>query len=124
MELNLGERKKEENTVLLAAQTKQSCRNTSYIPGITMHHCPKEEKLQQEWVRFFRRRRPNYKGQSKYAALCSLHFNESSFSRLIVAGTKVSCRRNLIPGAVPTRDSVTLYLLPKLSQRDKRQVTT
>ena len=29
-----------------------------------------------------------------------------------------------MPGAVPTRDSVNLYLLPKLSQRDKRQVTT
>jgi len=89
-----------------------------------MHQFPQDEKLQQEWVRFFRRHRPNYKAQSKYAALCSLHFDEFSLSRPIIAGTKVLCRRNLIPGAVPPRDSVNLYSPPKLSQFDKRQVTT
>ena len=87
-----------------------------------MHQCPKDENYDKGQV--CRRHRPHYKAQSKYAALCSLLFDESSFSRRIIAGTKVRCRRNLMPGAVPTRDSINLYLLPKLSQRDKRQVTT
>ena len=35
--------------------------------------------------------------------LCSSYFDESSFSRPIIAGTNLRCRRNLIPGAVPTK---------------------
>ena len=90
-----------------------------------MHQFPKDDQLRQEWVRFVRQHRPNYNAQSKYAALYSIHhFDESSFSRPIIDGTKVRCRINLIPGAAPTRDSVNLYSPPKLSQRDKRQVTT
>ena len=88
-----------------------------------MHQFPKDKKLRQEWARFVRRHRPNYKAQSRYAAL-SIHFDESSFTRLIIARKNVRWRRNLIPGAVPTRDSVNLYSPPNLSQRDKRQITT
>ena len=119
-----GRRKKRGRYCVAGGPNQQSCRNTSYTPGITMHQFPKDEKLRQEWVRFVRRHRPNYKAQSKYAALCSIHFDDSSFSRPILADTNVRWRRNLIPGAVSTRDSVNRYSPPKLSQRDKRQVTT
>ena len=119
------ERKRKGGRYCVAGDpNQQSCRNTSYTSSITMHQFPTDKKLRQEWASFVRRPRPNYKAQCRYAALSSIHFHESSFTRLIIACKNVRWRRNLIPGAVPTRDSVNLYSLPKLSQRDKRQVTT
>ena len=119
-----GRKKKGGRYCVAGGQNQQSCRNTSYTSGIKMHHFPKDEKLLQEWVSFVRLHRPNYKAQSRYAALCSIQFDESSFTRPTIAGTNVHWRRNLIPGAVPTRDSVNISSPPKLSQRDKRQVIT
>ena len=118
-----GRKKNGGRYCVAGSPSQQSCRNNSYTSGITMHQFPKDKKLRQEWARFVRRHRPNYKAQSRYAAL-SIHFDESSFTRLIIARKNVRWRRNLIPGAVPTRDSINLYSPPNLSQRDKRQVTT
>ena len=121
--VELEPKKKGGRYCVAGGPNKQSCKNTSYTPGITMHQFPKDGKVRQEWVRFVRRHRPNYTATSKYAALCSTHFEESSFLRPSIAGTNIRWRRNLIPGAVPTRDAVSLSSPKKLSQRGKRQVT-
>ena len=123
MELNLGESNKEENTVLLAAQTNRAA---GILITLLVLRC----------INFLRMKNYDKSGSglldgigptTKRKAnmqLCSPHIDESSFSRPIIAGTNLRCKKIPIPGAVPTRDSVTLYSPPKLSQRDKRQVTT
>ena len=55
-----GRKKKGGIYCVAGGPNQQNCRNTSYTPGITMHQFPKDEKLQ-EWVRFVRWHRLNYK---------------------------------------------------------------
>lgn len=51
-----------------------SCKNNSLVDGISMHGFPKtSEPLQNLWVKFVQKHRPNWQ-PSSYSALCSAHF--------------------------------------------------
>ena len=59
----------------------QSCKNTSYTPGLTMHQFPKDPTVRAKWVKFVRKHRVDFRGEplSAHAALCSVHFEERCF---------------------------------------------
>ena len=101
-----------------------SCMNTSYSPAIKMHQFPKNPIVRHKWIKFVQKHRPSFKNPSKYASLCSAHFEESCYLRPLVLedSTGVSWRRNFIHGSIPTRDSLNLASPKKLSARKKRQV--
>ena len=44
-----GRKKKGGRCCVAGDPNQQSCRKTSYTPGITMHELPKDENLRQEW---------------------------------------------------------------------------
>ena len=54
---------------------QESCKNTSYTPGITMHLFPTEPKCRAQWIKFVQRHRVDF-GEpiNQYASLCSVHF--------------------------------------------------
>ena len=108
---------------------QRSCQNTSFTPGIHMHHFPSDLPVRAQWVQFVRRHRHDYKDPtSKYASLCSAHFDESCYERKmsvvrsVKKEYKLEMRVFLKPTAVPTRDSVTPQSPEKISQRGKRKV--
>ena len=68
-------------TCAAGAPGKISCTNNSYSPAISMHIFPQNEKVRAQWVKFVRTHRPNWE-PTEYSYLCSLHFNESFFTRL------------------------------------------
>ena len=77
-------------------------------------------------MKFVRRHRHDFEPQSKYASLCSVHFEETCYSwKLSVLsgmeeGTQI--RAILIRGAVPTLDTIVPAVPGALSERSKRQV--
>ena len=47
-----------------------------------MHEFPSDPSVRAQWVQFVRRHRHDYKDPtSKYASLCSAHFDESCYER-------------------------------------------
>ena len=53
------------------APTMESCKNTSYTPGISMHTFPTEPKVRAKWVKFVQKHRIDFgEPVSRYAALC------------------------------------------------------
>ena len=68
-------------TCAAGAPGQISCTSSSYSPGISMHIFPKNEKVRAQWVKFVRTHRPDFQ-PTDYSYLCSLHFNESCFTRL------------------------------------------
>ena len=59
---------------------QESCKNTSYTPGITMHLFPTEPKCRAQWIKFVQRHRVDF-GETinQYASLCSAYFEPSCF---------------------------------------------
>ena len=68
-------------TCAAGAPGQISCTSSSYSPGISIHTFPKNEKVRAQWVKFVRTHRPDFQ-PTDYSYLCSLHFNESCFTRL------------------------------------------
>ena len=94
-----------------------------------MHHFPSDLSVRAQWVQFVRRHRHDYKDPtSKYASLCSAHFDESCYERKmsvvrsVKKEYKLEMRVFLKLTAMPTRDSVTPQSPEKISQRGKRKV--
>ena len=58
-----------------------SCTNNSYSPGVSMHIFPRNPKVRTQWLKFVRVHRPDFV-DTAYSALCSVHFEESCFTRL------------------------------------------
>ena len=105
------------------APNKQSCRNTSYTPGIRMHQFPNDPVLRGKWVQFVRRHRADFNPTSKYVALCSAHFEDSCYERRsLLSDVESNMRSFLKKGSIPTRDAVTPSAPEVLSERSKRQV--
>ena len=53
------------------APNKESCKNTSYTPGISMHTFPTERKVRAKWVKFVQKHRIDFgEPVSRYVALC------------------------------------------------------
>ena len=76
-----------------------------------MHQFPSDPSVRAQWVQFVRRHRQDYKDlSSKYASLCSAHFDEScserkmSVVRSVKEEYKLEMRVFLKPTVVPTRD--------------------
>jgi hypothetical protein len=78
----------------------QGCSNFSNIEkGISLHFSPGVNKKseQEQWLRFVRTHRANFKPQGRFA-VCSNHFESKSFTKaLLVSGSG----RRIMPGAVP-----------------------
>lgn len=94
-----------------------------------MHHFPSAPSVRAQWVQFVRHHRHDYKDPtSKYASLCSAHFDESCYERKmsvvrsVKKEYKLELRVFLKPTAMPMRDSVTPQSPEKISQPGKRKV--
>ena len=60
------------------APNNQSCTNTSYTPGISMHQFPVDRAVREKWLKFVQRHRLDFNEPiSKHAFLCSVHFERS-----------------------------------------------
>ncbi len=105
----------------------ESCRNTTFTPGVTMHQFPSNRDLREKWIKFVQRHRRDFAEPSKYASLCSAHFEESCYSRkpfLKLEGMEnLKMSKVLIKGSIPTRDSIVPAQPEVLTDRRKRQVT-
>ena len=106
----------------------ESCTNTQYTPGISTHLFPSEPTVRAQWVKFVRRHRVDFgEPVGKFASLCSAHFEQSCFSNSLASSLPgmegIKMKRNLIPGSIPTRDTVSPEGPQVLSERQKRQVS-
>ena len=63
------------------APNQQSCKNNTFTPGITMHQFPADPVLREKWTKFVQRHRHVFREPSKYASLCSAHFDDSCYTR-------------------------------------------
>ena len=110
------------------APNSQSCRNTCYTPGITMHEFPSDPEIRAQWVKFVQRYRVDFgEPVNKYASLCSAHFEPSCYPmtlRLSLEGIEQMKRNKVvIKGSVPTRHTVIPAMPEELTDRRERQVS-
>lgn len=93
-----------------------------------MHQFPSDASLREKWVKFVQRHRHDFREPSKYASLCSTHFEDSCYTRSLAPRLEemsaVKLNRVLIKGSIPTRDTTDIATPNILSQRGKRQVRT
>lgn len=78
---SMASRSGKGKTCAAGAPGKISCTNNSYTPGISMHVFPRDKKVWDQWVKFVRVHRPDWQ-PSEFSALCSLHFEETCYTRL------------------------------------------
>ena len=102
--------------------------NTQYTPGISTHLFPSEPSVRAQWVKFVRRHRVDFgEPVGKFASLCSAHFEQSCFTNSLASSLPgmegIKMKMNLIPGSIPTRDTVLPEGPQVLSERQKRQVS-
>ena len=86
---------------------QESCKNTSYTPGITMHLFPTEPKCRAQWIKFVQRHRVDF-GEpiNRYASLCSAHFEPSCFENSLARSMGFKVKNNLETGSILTRHAV------------------
>ena len=103
---------------------QESCKNTSYTPGITMHLFPTEPKCRAQWIKFVQRHRVDF-GEpiNQYASLCSAHFEPSCFENSLARSMGFKVKNNLETGSIPTRHAVDPKGPEVFSDRRKRQVS-
>ena len=95
-----------------------SCTNNSYSPGISMHIFPSNPKVRAQWVKFVRIHRPDFV-DTEYSALCSVHFEESCFTRLRLSALQVNDGDKSETSATSTSTS-TLVTSTSQKPREKR----
>ena len=82
---------------MAGAPNNESCRNTTFTPGIRMHQSPSDPVVREKWVKCVKRHRCDFLPVSKYASLCSVHFEEScllkSTSPQLLCS---SCKRTIV----------------------------
>ena len=110
-------------------ENNESCRNTSYTPGIKMHQFPSDPVTRKKWIEFVRRHRPTFPDDPKpSASLCSAHFEDVCYARnpfvQIPGMENIKFNKTLIRGALPTRDTVFPSGPPALTTRSKRRVSS
>ena len=101
-----------------------SCTNTYHIEGISMHKFPENEEQRKIWTKFVQRHRPNFSPSSS-SVICSAHFDKSCFATRYHLGIPDELKpraRYLLPGSVPTKDTVILDDTPSTA-RAKRRVS-
>ena len=100
---------------------QQSCKNTSFTPGIRMHQFPSDPSVRAQWVRFVRRHRHDYKDPtSKYASLCSAHFDESCYERKmsVVSSVKKEYKLEMRVFKIDCRANER-FCYPSITRKDK-----
>ena len=102
------------------------CMNTQFTKGVSFHYFPnnaKDLKRHQQWVRFVRRHRPEFK-PSTYSSLCSVHFEDSCYSVPRDAALQFGVRAKLKDDAVPSIDAAneTTKTDTATPVRERRQV--
>lgn len=122
-----GKKKRGGRYCVAEAPNNTSCKNNSHTVGISMHQFPKDPVVQNKWVKFVQRHRADFHESSvtKYASLCSAHFEESYYTRKISLDLGEHSKQNkvLIRGSIPTRDSVVPERTGTLTERRKRQLS-
>ena len=107
---------------------KTNCSNRTGMPVVSMHYFPKDETLRQKLIRFVRIHRKDFV-LKKQSALCSAHFDDSCFD---IVGIPVynekkrliePPKRRLIPGSVPSKDSLVPRTSPLTSQKHRKVST-
>ena len=99
-----------------------NCANRTGMPGISMHYFPKDETLQQKWIRFVRIHKKDFV-LNKQSALCCSHYDESCFDIVGIPVYDESGRlleppkRRLIPRSVQSKDSLVPWTSPLTSRK-------
>ena len=107
---------------------QQSCQNRSFTPGIRMYQFPSDLTVRAKWVQFVRRHRHDFKNlTSKYASLCSAHFEDLCYERSLsilnsMEAQGIKVKYCLKKDAIPTRNTTAPPVQEELSERSKRQV--
>ena len=119
-----GDKKKGGRYSVAGAPNHESCKNTSYMPGISMHLFPTEPTVRAKWLKFVWRHRVDFSEPiNKYASLCSAHFEPRCFENSLALSMGYKRKRLLIAGSISTRDTVLFEGPEVLSARRKQQVS-
>ena len=121
--------KKDGRYCVAGAPNNQSCTNTSYTPGISMHQFPVDRAVREKWLKFVQRHRVDFKEPiSKHASLCSVHFERGCYENSLAFTLEgmANTKRNkvLIKGSIPTIHAVVSEVSEELTDRKKRQVSS
>ena len=110
---------------MAGAPNNTSCMNTTFTPGIKMHQFPADPTIRRKWVKFVQRHRVDFSEPvSKYASLCSAHFEEECYERRFssLLGEGNDMKSVLKKGSVPTKVSVVPKESDVTTERQKRKV--
>ena len=93
-----------------------------------MHQFPSDPILRRKWVKFVQRHRLDFaEPVSKYASLCSAHFEENCYSRKVslqLEGMESQkLNQVLIKGSIPTRVAIIPAGPEVFTERKKRKVS-
>ena len=106
----------------------KSCTNTSKMPGISLHHFPRDPTFRRQWTQFVRRHRkgfnPSIYKDGPY--LCSKHFEAHCFTfsaQDSLPDFNTNRKRVLYRGAVPSIFDPQEKENQQLSTRDRRMVS-
>ena len=90
-----------------------------------MHQFPADPGVRHKWVKFVQRHRVDFSEPvSKYASLCSVHFEEECYERRYsgLMGEGSDMKSVLKKGSVPTKDSVIPREADVTTDRQRRKV--
>jgi len=107
------------------APNNRSCMNTTFTPGIRMHQFPADPIIRRKWVKFVQRHRVDFSEPvSKYASLCSAHFEEACYERRYssLLGEDNGMKSVLKKGSIPTKAPVVSTLSDVTTERQRRKV--
>ena len=124
MEVAIGTTVKRGGKYCVAGSSKkESCQNTSYTHGVSMHRFPKNKERRSKWVNFVRRHRPKFT-PTPSSYLCSVHFKPTCFVRRQDIGVEnVGLNKTLQADAIPTEDTVVVVTEDREpTSRERRQV--
>lgn len=120
--LKMSENRRGGRYCVAGGPNQQSCMNSTYKEGISMHQFPKDPQIRIQWEKFVQRHRKDFKATSQYTSLCSVHFEESCYEfPMQLEGIKMT--KKLKKGSIPTIDAVNIAKQPTISARRKRQVS-
>ena len=106
-------------------ERKESCKNGSYTPNVSVHKFPTDPATRNAWVKIVRKHRPHFT-PSGSSVLCSAHFEACCFTRMsevVPEDSSTKQIRNLHKGSVPTRDTTSLLTNDEASARQRRPVS-
>ena len=109
-----SKKKKRGRFCVAGAPNQQSCKNNTFTPGVTTHQFPANPVLREKWVKFIQRHRHDFGEPSKYASLCSAHFEDLCYtSQLAMQLDDLSHRsmNRVLIREVPFQQEIRLLLL-------------